>query len=71
MKIAVALSGGVDSACSALMLKMAGHEVIALHMKLTPGHHDTWSKAKSVADFIGAPFYLVDLTEPFRGLVID
>lgn len=71
MKIAVALSGGVDSACSALMLKMAGHEVIALHMKLTPGHHDTWPKAKSVADFIGAPIYLVDLTEPFRGLVID
>ncbi len=71
MKIAVALSGGVDSACSALMLKMAGHEVIALHMKLTPGHHDTWPKAKSVADFIGAPIYLVDLIEPFRGLVID
>ncbi len=71
MKIAVALSGGVDSACSALMLKMAGHDVIALHMKLTPGHNGTWQKAQSVADFIGAPIYLVDLIEPFREFVID
>ena len=33
MKIVVGLSGGVDSAVAALMLKRAGHEVVGLFMK--------------------------------------
>lgn len=36
MKIAVALSGGVDSTAVALKLKQAGHEIIGLTMRLCP-----------------------------------
>ena len=33
MKIAVALSGGVDSAVAAYLLKQAGHDIFGLFMK--------------------------------------
>ena len=34
MRIAVAMSGGVDSSVAALLLKEEGHEVIGLSMQL-------------------------------------
>ena len=34
MRIAVAMSGGVDSSVAALLLKEAGHEVVGLSMQL-------------------------------------
>ena len=34
MKIAVGLSGGVDSSVAALLLKEAGHEVTGVTMRL-------------------------------------
>jgi len=37
MRIAVGLSGGVDSSVAALLLQQAGHEVVGLLMKLWPG----------------------------------
>lgn len=71
MTIAVALSGGVDSACAALLLKEAGHEVIGLHMKLMPRNLDSWPKAKLIADSIGVPIHLIDLTGSFQQHVIE
>ncbi len=36
MKIAVAMSGGVDSLRAAMLLREQGHEVFAIHMRLLP-----------------------------------
>ena len=35
-RIAIAMSGGVDSSVAALLLKKEGHQLLGLHMKL---HH--------------------------------
>lgn len=81
LKIAVGLSGGVDSSVAALLLKEAGHNVVALFMQ---NWHDTtgtlhgdceWEEDKFVAEMvakkIGIPFHFVDLSETYRKRVVD
>ncbi len=81
LNIAVGLSGGVDSSVAALLLKQAGHNVVALFMQ---NWHDTtgtlhgdceWEEDKFVAEMvakkIGIPFYFVDLSETYRKRVVD
>lgn len=81
MKIAVGLSGGVDSSVAALLLKQAGYDVFALFMQ---NWHDTtgtlhgdceWEEDKVVAEMvakkIGIPFHFVDLSDTYRQRVVD
>lgn len=81
MKIAVGLSGGVDSSVAALLLKRAGHDVVALFMQ---NWHDTtgtlhgdceWEEDKFVAEMVakklGIPFHFVDLSGIYRQKVVD
>ena len=81
MKIAVGLSGGVDSSVAALLLKEAGHDVFGLFMQ---NWHDTtgtlhgdceWEEDRFVAELvarkIGIPFYFVDLSKIYREKVVD
>jgi tRNA-specific 2-thiouridylase len=74
MKIVVGLSGGVDSAVSALLLKQQGHEVIGLFMKNWEDDDDgeycstrqDLVDAVSVADKVGIEIEAVNFAAEYR-----
>ena len=71
MKIAVGLSGGVDSAVSALLLKEQGHELVGVTMAL--GRADekkSVAEAQTVANRLGIPLKVFDLASAWRENVI-
>ncbi len=72
-RIIVALSGGVDSAVAALLLRRAGHEVHGLHM--TNWEDDEagyctaaadWQSARTVAAELGIPLHRTSFTAEYR-----
>lgn len=71
MKIGVAMSGGLDSATAALVLKKQGHEVIGLHAHLHEYSKASWLQAQHVAQEIGVPIYLINMAPPFKKMVIE
>lgn len=77
-KVAVAMSGGVDSSVSAALLKEAGCEVVGLVMNLWPGSGngsdsvpDHVLDAWNVSRLLDIPLRLVHLAEEFRLHVLD
>ncbi|MBO4417017.1 MAG: tRNA 2-thiouridine(34) synthase MnmA [Bacteroidales bacterium] len=80
-KIAVGLSGGVDSSVAALLLKRQGADVFAIFMQNWSDSSGTlhgdceWeeelSVARMVARKIGIPFHFVDLSGEYRKRVVD
>jgi len=83
VKVVAALSGGVDSAVAAAHAVDAGHEVVAVHLALTPDPREFRDGARGccsledardarrVADVLGIPFYVWDLADRFKEDVID
>jgi len=73
----VGLSGGVDSAVSAALLKEAGARVTGVFIKgwYPPGMPCTWSEdrkdAMRVAARLGIPFVTLDASEEYKKGVID
>ena len=75
MKIAVAMSGGVDSSVTAALLKQQGHEVIGITMRLfapcSDGSGSAAHDAAAVARQLDIPHHVVDFEARFRELIIN
>jgi len=71
IKVAVGISGGVDSSVAALMLKNQGYDVIGIFMKNWEENNDEctaeedYSDITSVCGKIGIPFYTVNFTKQY------
>lgn len=72
MKIAVGLSGGVDSSVVAHLLKKEGHEVIGVRMNLfAHGQNPEEDDAKKVADHLGIKFLSIDMEKEYHEHVVS
>ena len=70
MKIAVAISGGVDSAVTAKLLSEQGHEVLLCHFLMSNAGTKGAADAKRVAEHLKLPFFLLDLKSEFESCVV-
>jgi tRNA-specific 2-thiouridylase len=80
-RVIVGLSGGVDSSVTAYLLKNQGYEVIGLFMKnwhddsVTISNECPWledsNDALIVAEKLGIPFQVVDLSEQYKERIVD
>ena len=77
VKVAVGLSGGVDSSVAAALLKKEGFDVIGITMEIFdgsveiqesnkhacygPGEQEDIEKAAAVCKKLGIPFHVIDL----------
>jgi len=78
MKIAVAMSGGIDSSVAAVMLKNEGHDITGITARFLPPspmndsiYNESVHDAKLIAGQYSFPHYEFDFTENFRKSVID
>ncbi len=79
MKIAVAMSGGVDSSVAAALLKKEGYEVFGLTMRQYDAKKSGYGEnegieadikdAKAVCDALEIEHFVVDLKEDFKAIV--
>ncbi|GAB6107166.1 tRNA 2-thiouridine(34) synthase MnmA [Fusibacter bizertensis] len=69
-KVAVGLSGGIDSGTTALLLKEQGFEVFGVTMWLFDHQTDELESSKSVASAVGIAHHILDYRHAFKHEII-
>ena len=69
-KVLLAMSGGVDSSVSAIILQKKGFEVIGVTMRLMANELDVQA-AKRVCDKLNIEHHIIELRDDFKNIVID
>ncbi len=77
-RIAVAMSGGVDSSAAAWLLKEQGHDLVGVTLTLfdnsvvnVPGSQQDVDDARAVAQQLGFPHHVFHMAQCFRSQVMD
>lgn len=80
-RVVVGLSGGVDSSVAAYLLKEEGYEVIGIFMRnwhdsdVTLSNECPWlddsNDALLVAEHLGIPYYVLDLSKEYKERIVD
>lgn len=85
IKIAVGMSGGVDSSVAAWLLKEQGHQVTGVFMSIWdgapfptsrnacygPGEKEDRAEARRVCKFLRIPFYVYDCAAEYKKTVVE
>lgn len=70
-KIAVLMSGGVDSSVAALILKKLNYQIIGFYLNYTPYcNPQDEIDARRVAEILNIPFYSLDITQDFEEKIV-
>ena len=71
-RVAVAMSGGVDSSTAAAILKEKGYQVFGVTMHLSPNDPgDGIESAGAVASLLGIPHHVIDFRDVFAKRIIS
>jgi tRNA-specific 2-thiouridylase len=79
-RVAIALSGGIDSAVAGLLLLQQGYKVMGVTMRLWQDTSrqidaaqlsDPPAQARPIARALGIPFHVIDAVSPFEACVVE
>ena len=70
-KVMIGMSGGVDSAVSAYLLKRDGYDVTGVTLRLCGENESDASDAKAVAEKLGVAHTVDDMTNKFKDGVVE
>ena len=70
-KVAVAMSGGVDSSVTAFLLQKKGYEVVGVHMRLGLDSNMAENAARKVCEKLDIKFYPLNIAKEFKRDVKD